>query len=142
MQIEFNQKHRKNQYLCRFRQLLSYYNTFLNTTDKTCNLALDRASEKSTWRFYREILHLRKNHPALTVGSFAPVAPRDTNYCAFTRTDSTEQFLIVCNFETAQELDVPGAWGKLVLSNYGLDEKTDQQYAPYKVAAFKKELGS
>ena len=37
MQIEFNQKHRKNQYLCRFRQLLSYYNTFLNTAYNTCS---------------------------------------------------------------------------------------------------------
>ena len=37
MQIEFNQKHRKNQYLCRFRQLLPYYNAFLNTAYNTCS---------------------------------------------------------------------------------------------------------
>ena len=107
---------------------------------KTCNLEKDRASEKSVWQFYRDILHLRMAHPALTVGRFAPVAPRDTNYCAFTRTEGDEQFLVVCNFETPQELKIDGAKGKLILSNYGLIEKTNYYYAPYEVAVFRRTL--
>ena len=87
-----------------------------------------------------DLLHLRHNHPALTVGGFMPVAPPDTNYCAFTRTHGNEQFLVVCNFETAQTLQIPNAYGKLVLSNYGLQEKTDNLYAPYEVAVFRRNL--
>lgn len=107
---------------------------------KDCNLEKDWASEKSVWQFYRELLHLRLDHPALTKGTFAPVAPRDTDYCAFTRTEGDEQFLVVCNFETAQTLQIPNAYGKLVLSNYGLQEKTDNFYAPYEVAVFRRNL--
>ena len=107
---------------------------------KTCNLEADRAAEKSIWRFYRDILHLRMAHPALNVGSFTPVAPRDTDYCAFTRAEGNEQFLVVCNFETAQELKIDGAQGKLILSNYGLRVKTNHYYAPYEVAVFRRTI--
>lgn len=104
---------------------------------KDCNLAADQAAEKSVWRFYRDILHLRLSHPALTVGGFTPLAPRNANYCAFTRREGTEEFLIVCNFETEQAIPVEGATGELVLSNYGLKEKRNEVYKPYEVAVFR-----
>ena len=109
----------------------------LHSAYKTCNLAADQAAEKSVWRFYRDILHLRLSHPALTVGGFTPLAPRDANYCAFTRREGTEEFLIVCNFETEQAIPVEGATGELVLSNYGLKEKRNEVYKPYEVAVFR-----
>ena len=100
------------------------------------NLQADLAAEKSVWRFYRDILHLRKASPAFTQGSFQPLAPAEANYCAYTRSLGQEQFLVVCNFEQAQQLQIPGAEGKLLLSNYGLTEKTDGSYGPYEIAVF------
>ena len=100
------------------------------------NLEADLQSEKSVWRCYRDVLHLRQNYPALTVGKFTPLAPRDASYCAYTRTDGDDQITVVCNFDTAQKLDVPENCGKLLLSNYGWQEKTDKNYAAYEVAVF------
>lgn len=112
----------------------------VHSSYKKCNLMLDRSNQKSVWRFYRDLLNLRLRHPALTVGQFAPVAPRDTTYCAFTRTYEAEQFLIVCNFESAQELVIDGAQGQLILSNYGHSQKNDPYYAPYEVAVFRRNI--
>lgn len=107
---------------------------------KTCNLETDQAAQKSIWRFYRDIFRLRQQYTALTTGTFNPIAPRDTNYCAFTRTDGNEQFLVVCNFETEQRLEIPGAEGAVCLSNYGLKEKTDTNYKPYEIAVFRRSI--
>lgn len=104
------------------------------------NLQSDLASDRSVWRFYRDVLHLRNTHPALTVGDFIPIAPRDASYCAYIRRDDQEEFLVVCNFERAQQLSVPGARGQVLLSNYGIKEKTDGQYRPYEVAVFRRNI--
>ena len=103
---------------------------------KSCNLEADLGSEKSVWRFYRDVLHLRKTHTALSVGSFEPLALRDASYCAYTRTAGDEQITVVCNFEKAQELDIPDACGEILLSNYGRKKKNDKKYEPYEVAVF------
>ena len=100
------------------------------------NLQTDRASEKSVWRFYRDLLHLRSANPALTVGEFIPIAPGDASYCAYERTDGKTRFLVVCNFEKAQTLEIPGAKGQVLLSNYGAQEKTDGFFRPYETAVF------
>lgn len=101
------------------------------------NLKTDLSSERSVWRFYRDVLQLRSAHRAFTEGTFTPVAPENAAYCAYTRQDGQEKFLVVCNFETEQTLEIPGAQGRLLLSNYGLPEKTDGHYMPYEVAVFK-----
>ena len=103
---------------------------------KQRNLEKDLASEQSVWRFYRDVLQLRKTYEALTLGSFEPIAPKDASYCAYTRALGEQQILVVCNFDTAQSLDIPGAKGKLLLSNYGLKEKLDNSYRPYEVSVF------
>lgn len=110
--------------------------TPVHSNYKNRNLEADLRSDKSVWQFYRNVLHLRKEHPALTTGSFVPLAPKDASYCAYTRTAGKEQITVVCNFEKAQSLEVPEACGKLLLSNYGLTEKTDEHYAAYEVAVF------
>lgn len=48
--------------------------------------------------------------------------------------------MVVCNFETAQTLQIPNAHWGLVLSNYSLQEKTDNFYAPYEVAVLRRIL--
>ena len=95
------------------------------------------AAEKSVWRFYRDLLHLRTAEEALTVGEFVPVAAEDASYCAFRRVAGDSTILVVCNFEKEQTLSVEGAEGEVLLSNYGLTEKHDGHYLPYEVAVFR-----
>lgn len=108
----------------------------LHSCYQDINLEADMASEKSVWRFYRDLFQLRSNSPALTVGSFEELSESEVGYCAFTRTDGKSKILVVCNFEQENQIDLTSARGKLLLSNYGLNEKTDGLYRPYEVAVF------
>ena len=88
------------------------------------------------WRFYRDLMHLRRTHPALTTGSFRAVSRPGDSYCAYERREGTERLLLVCNFEKAGTIDLPGASGAVLLSNYGHAEKTDTYFEPYEMALF------
>ena len=108
----------------------------LHSAHKQINLATDQVSEKSVWRFYRDLLHLRAVTPALTVGEFQDITPENANYCAFTRKEGEQRVLVVCNFREESTIAVPEARGQVLLSNYGIKEKTDTHYRPYEVAVF------
>lgn len=98
------------------------------------NLEKDVDSDRSVFRFYRDLLHLRTRCKALTVGSFRALES-DGNYCAYERKYGEETILVICNFENAREIDLPH--GELLLSNYGLSEKKDNRYKPYEVSVFR-----
>jgi len=107
----------------------------LHSDYQSLNLATDMEKEKSVWRFYKRLLHLRSSHPVLTQGIFIPVSPENADYCAYERTLDGEKVLLVCNFEKQQHIPCARS-GKLLLSNYGLAEKNDTLYRPYEVAVF------
>lgn len=106
----------------------------LHSRYQQINLEKDLESEKSVWRFYRDLLRLRKEIPALTVGTFTDISVQDAGYCAYLREDGDSKVLVVCNFEKAQRIDHPK--GKLLLSNYGLDIKGDSHYRPYEITVW------
>ena len=102
---------------------------------KTINLEADLASEKSVWRFYRDLLHLRTAHPALTVGAFETLSQPDAPYCAYLRKTEEETIFVICNFEQESRIKVPA--GELLLSNYGHGQKRDDRFLPYEIAVFR-----
>ena len=53
----------------------------------------DQASKQSVWRFYRDLLHLRKTRPALTTGSFRAISQPGDSYCAYERREGAERLL-------------------------------------------------
>lgn len=108
----------------------------LHSDYQRLNLATDMEKEKSVWRFYKRLLHLRSSHPVLTQGIFIPVSPENADHCAYERTLDGEKVLVVCNFEKQQQHIPCARSGKLLLSNYGLAEKNDTLYRPYEVAVF------
>lgn len=99
------------------------------------NLEADLKSEKSIHDFYRTLLHLRSEHPALTVGTFEAL-PTDGSFACYRRQTEGEQILVVVNFEKAQQIDLPIEGGKLLLSNYGCEKKEDHNYRPYEVTVY------
>ena len=109
----------------------------LHSRYRQINLEKDRESDRSVWRFYRDLLHLRLAHKALTAGSFREVSGPGAPYCAYERSCGGETILVVCNFEQESRIEIPGAAGKVLLSNYGLTEKTDSRYRPYETAVFR-----
>ncbi len=107
-----------------------------HTLGKQINLEKDLASSKSIWRFYRDVLKLRRENPALTEGFFQAISQPEDPYCAYTRKLEGQEILVVCNFEKASEIKLPEE-KKLLLSNYGLTEKNGSTFAPYEIAVFR-----
>ena len=99
------------------------------------SLLKDLQSGRSVFRFYREILALRKNHPAITLGDTVFLSREQDPYFAYLRSSETEKFLFVCNFEEEAEIRLPFE-GKAVLSNSGRG-RVSGHYGPYETAIFR-----
>ena len=105
------------------------------TRSDEINLASDLASEKSVWRFYRDLLTLRRERKVLRKGSFRQIECTRKDCFVFLREGEGERILIVCNFERAQEIrGLPE--GKMLLSNARRTVGTNGDYAPYECAVY------
>lgn len=56
----------------------------------------------SVYHYYRSLIRLRKQHPALVYGSYRDLRPRCNRIYAFVRIHHSDKYLVVCNF-TAQD---------------------------------------
>ena len=105
------------------------------TRSDEINLAADLAGEKSIWRYYRDILALRREKNALRRGDCRQLFPERKNQFIFTREDDAEKILVVCNFERAQTIDgLPE--GKLLLSNANRKGGANGEYAAFECAVY------
>lgn len=62
------------------------------------NLAAQRQDEYSVFQFYRRLIALRKEHPALSRGDFTPVEAPYSKVLAYKRSTDTETLLAIHNF--------------------------------------------
>ena len=109
----------------------------VNVNYPQINLEAEKKAEKSVWRFYRDLLHLKNNEKALTLGTFRVVADADT-YCIYSRTWEGKTVTVACNFENPTQ--IPGVAGKkLLLSNFRYPTKENDLFAPYEIAVFEGE---
>lgn len=63
------------------------------------NVEAQRGDEGSLLSFYRELIHLRRNSPALHSGTFEAVDAGSQRYLAFRRSAGDETLLVLINFE-------------------------------------------
>ena len=70
----------------------------VNPEYKMINAEKDLASEKSIYRFYQEVLALRKSEDALLYGNTVEYYPDDRQVVAYSRSYEGKRFLIVGNF--------------------------------------------
>ncbi|KAL7910541.1 glycoside hydrolase family 13 protein [Trichoderma velutinum] len=92
----------------------------LNRDYKEWNVeAQSTTSGMSVLKFWKLVLKTRKEHPGLIRGKFEMVDYENENVYAYTRTDATGQYLIVCSFSEKQvDWVCPVAHGSLLLGNY------------------------
>ena len=104
------------------------------TRSDEINLASDLASEKSVWRYYRDLLALRREHVSIRRGSFKQVKKWKKDCFIYVREYEGEKILVVCNFERTQKITgLPE--GRLLLSNVRRDG-ANGVYAPYECAVY------
>lgn len=62
------------------------------------NVEAQRADPQSLLHFYRTLIHLRRDTPALIEGDYLPLDETSEDYFAFLRRTSEQQVLVVLNF--------------------------------------------
>ena len=98
------------------------------------NLERDLAGEHSVYRFYQALLKLRRSEEVFITGDLQIISSPEDPYFVFTRSESGKQWVVVCNFETKQEICLPFACEAPVLSNLDRTE-INGTYSPYECAA-------
>lgn len=101
------------------------------------NLEKDLKSEKSVYRFYRELLRLRKSNPAFRQGTVNVISKSEDNYLIYERQFEDCKFTVICNFEKPSKIDNLSAFGKEILNNYSESKEKDEIFRPYEAAVFK-----
>ena len=97
-----------------------------NPNYETINAASQRATVGSVYEFYRSLIKLRHDEPAVTLGDFRMLAVDHPRLFSYIRTTAQVQLLILANFasETLDTADLPdldsATWrgSELLLSNY------------------------
>ena len=107
----------------------------LHSRQQEINLETDCASAQSVFRFYQQLLKLRRETDAFLDGAFEVVsAPEDERF-VFTRTLDEAKWAVVCNFAQAATITLPFE-GEVVLSNLGRTE-AGGHYQPYECAVIR-----
>jgi len=94
----------------------------------------------SVYHFYRRLIALRHEEPAVVYGEFAMLLPHDERLYAFTRTYGDTALLVIGNFsgETVRaEIDDAAAWeaADLLLTNAAAPE--DLVLQPWQVVIYR-----
>ncbi len=102
---------------------------------KEINLAADRRSDKSVFRYYQDILKLRRESDCIRYGDFREVSVTDDNFLVYERTLEDEKYVVICNFDTETRIDVPE--GELILSNTDRKSGDTSAFRPYEAAVYR-----
>ena len=97
------------------------------------NLEADKASEKSVFRFFQNLLKLRLNTPAILYGTLNVVNKPEDPFFVFEREYEGEKYTVICNFEQESKIAVPENT-EVVLQNY-LDRA--ETFRPYEILVVK-----
>ena len=97
------------------------------------NLEADKASEKSVFRFFQNLLKLRTSTPAILYGTLNVVNKPEDPFFVFEREYEGEKYTVICNFEQESKISVPENT-EVVLQNY-LDRA--ETFRPYEILVVK-----
>ena len=87
---------------------------------RTVNVALERDEPGSLLNLYRDLIRLRRGHPALRGGDYQPLAPAQPALYAYLRRTGDQRILVTLNFgDQPRDLDHPQAGtGRILLSTH------------------------
>jgi oligo-1,6-glucosidase len=92
----------------------------VNPNYKMINAEEEEKDPNSCLHYFRKLVALRKNNPALVYGSYRVIDKDNPKVYAYTREGNGVKFLILLNFSTDKtqtHISIPLAGAKLVLSN-------------------------
>ena len=96
----------------------------------------DFASEKSVYMFYKNMLKLRKENKEFQYGDVEVFSKPEDDFFVYTRSLGDSKWVVVCNFETLQNIELPFECETPVLANMNRATASGC-YVPYECAAAK-----
>jgi oligo-1,6-glucosidase len=112
----------------------------VNPNYKFINAAEEERNPNSCLNYFRKLVKLRKNNPALVYGRYRLLDKNNKTVYAYTREGSGKKFLILLNFSTIASqtnIGIPIANAKLLLSNYNkTQENTILELSPYEASVY------
>ena len=100
------------------------------------NVKKDLGSEKSVYRFYQELLKLRAGNAAFHDGSVEVISSPEDGCFIYTRSTDEEKWVVICNFENEQDIELPFDCEPPALANLGR-KTASGHYISYECAAAK-----
>lgn len=100
----------------------------VNPNYKEINVELARQDENSIYNCYKNLIRFRKTYGVFVDGAFELLLKEDKNIFAYTRTNTKEQLLVICNFygeKVKCPLDFMTNPQNLLISNYQEIETSD-----------------
>ena len=104
-----------------------------NSRYKEVNLEADKSGCKSVFRFYRDLLKLRRESDAILYGSLEVLSKEEDPYFLFEREYQGEKLTVAINFERESSIPLPED-AQVVLRNYS---DTAKKFRPYEVIILK-----
>ena len=98
------------------------------------NVKKDLESEKSVYRFYQELLELRAENDAFQGGSVEVLSSPEDDFFIYTRSAGDEKWVVICNFEKEQRIELPFECEPPALANLGRTTAAGR-YISYECAA-------
>ena len=80
----------------------------VNPNYPSINAAAQIHDPASVFSYYKSLIRLRKKHPVIVYGSYAPLWPEDDKVFAYKRALNDEEIFVVCNFtpDTAERPEI------------------------------------
>jgi alpha-glucosidase len=113
----------------------------VNADYETVNVETELNDRNSILNLYKDLIALRKNHPALERGEWVPVIEAKDDIIAYRRVHENEDLLVVLNFSNAARkarLEAPQLW--TVFSTHRFDSSAisgpEISLMPYEASIF------
>ncbi|MBS1600254.1 MAG: alpha-glucosidase [Bacteroidetes bacterium] len=101
----------------------------VNPNYKTINEETENADPNSVLNYFKNVVNLRKTHPALVYGKYDLLDKTNPDVYAYTRTGEGEKLLILLNFTSKNakaNIKIDLSKANLLLSNYKIPPSLDQ----------------
>jgi oligo-1,6-glucosidase len=112
----------------------------VNPNYKKINAAIEEKNPNSCLNYFRKLVKLRKNNPALIYGKYRLLDKDNKTVYAYFRERNGKKFLILLNFSAiaAQtNIEMPIANAKLLLSNYNKTQGNSiLELSPYEASVY------
>ncbi len=117
----------------------------LNPNHVEINAAAAVADPDSVYHYYRKLIQLRHDEPAVVDGDFTMLLPHDERLYAFTRRLGATELLVMGNFsaEPARaEIDDAAAWtsAELLLTNAATPPSEDLVLGPWQAMVYRRTI--